>query len=397
MGLLVKRAGREEYGHQIKILIGGHPGAGKTRFSSTAPGVLWAATGDAGLMSVVDRQCPYVEIESSQDVDQLLKVLQQVKGTQEKFLGFVPQTVVLDTVDGIQRLLIEERLKETKRDQLTVQDFGWLGDQLRGIVRAFRNLPIHTIFTVHLKTVEDQDTGRTTTKPALQGAMADELAAYVDLACVLRANPKTAMVNGESRKVLIRTAQFAPDNNMPWLKDRSGQLGIEFDVNLNDDFDRIFRSIFGNEASIPASETIAEVADEPKSPKASTTRKSTSKAAAEEPKPEPTLGFSDAPEATDSPAVAEAPQAEAATPVVTEPEAAAAPVAEPEAAEESVPDPEPVPAPAAEAPEASTEEEQMPPCSNCGGQIENLNQLDLSQMRFRVPLCRVCFVERKKK
>lgn len=263
----VKRAGRAEYGFKLKLLIAGESGAGKTRISSTAPNVLYASA-EAGLMSVADRSPAYVDIKTIADLAELRVALAQEPAKRAQIFGCEVDTVVIDTIDEVQRLLTRERLDATRKEALTMQDFGWLGDQVRGIVRGYRNLDLNVIFTVHTKTVTDEESGRVFVKPALQGAMADEIAAYVDLAVVLRSRPVTRQVDGKAERVNVRIMQTAPDNTYPWLKDRSGQLAPELEVNLNDDFDRILRSIFGN-PNIPDSveqEMVAPV--EEKTPKA---------------------------------------------------------------------------------------------------------------------------------
>ena len=105
---------------------------------------------------------------------------------------------------------------------------------------------MHVVFTCHLKETSDADTGKTWVKPGLQGSMADKIAAYVDLALLLKNGLRTEVVDGEAKRVMSRELQTFPDPLHPWIKDRSGKLPQDFDVNFDDDFERIEALIFGS-------------------------------------------------------------------------------------------------------------------------------------------------------
>ena len=114
------------------------------------------------------------------------------------------------------------------------------------LIRGFRNLDMHVVFTCHLKETSDSDTGKTWVKPGLQGSMADKIAAYVDLALLLKNGLRTEVVEGEAKRVMSRELQTFPDPLHPWIKDRSGKLPQDLDVNFADDFERIEELIFGS-------------------------------------------------------------------------------------------------------------------------------------------------------
>lgn len=456
MALQVRRAGAADYGRWAKALVVGDPGSGKTRSGSTWPDPLYANI-EGGMMSVTDRQPPVLDVTSSHELTELLRTLEQNPGVREKILGVPTQTVIIDTIDQMARILIEERLTDQRKEVFAIQDWGWLGDQLRGIVRGFRNLDMHVIFNCHIKSQEDSETGRIIYKPAIQGAMGDEIAGYVDLALFLTARPRTTVVNGQNVRELSRVMQTFPDAQHPWVKDRSGKLPMEFPINLDDDYARIEALIF---AEIPA-EGAAVKGDPaaaptppapPAAPAQATTKKAaatTKKAAAPAPAADkPAAAPAPAPEAAASPSGEEttppeggqnpdeAPAAEAPAeaPVETEKPAEAPPVEqpEPEAPQAEAPA-ETAPAPEAEAavedgsqapaeataeapaeetvssPETDSQsqpEAPAPPaedgkpawktCGNCGGEVENKDQADLSFIRFRKHLCRSCFADAKK-
>jgi hypothetical protein len=418
MALKIKRAGADEYGRTLKLLLGGDPGSGKTRLSSTFPNVFYA-NADAGMMSVVDRQVPFVDIDSSESLMQLLTVLRQTPKIRQQSLGVPASTIVLDTIDSIQKILIEERKKEQKKDALAIADWGWLGDQLRVIVRNFRNLDLNVIFTCHLKTVEDSETGQTFIKPALQGQMAEDLPAYTDVCGLLKATPTTVMRDGKQTRVLQRLLQTGPDARHPWLKDRSGKLPVDFDVDLNTDGPRLLKVVYGGLPAAP-SEAAEAKAPKPEKPAKAAEEKPVAQAA---PEPEPEKS---SPVEGQSPA--EEPEA-AVTASSEEPEPVALTSNEEEVAETpSEPEPEPAPEPEPEsepsllevaeevvaaaesAPVEELDEELVSSsngqvheatdpemiCDECGDPIESEDQRDLSLIRFRKRLDRKCFLLAKK-
>jgi hypothetical protein len=392
VALTIKRAGADEYGRYIKVLLAGDPGSGKTRLSSTFPNPIYANI-EGGLMSVVDRQPAYVDVQTSNDLDMLRTALVQSPRAREQLLSVPVNTVILDTLDSLQKILIAERLKEQHHESMAMQDWGWLGDMMRDIVRGFRNLDLHVVFTCHIRTVEDSETGAVLVKPALQGQMGDEIPAYVDLAVLLKARPENKLVDGQNVRSLARVMQTASDARHPWLKDRSGKLPMEFAVDLTTDFGRINELVFS--AMAPPSTTEARIdvvpqasvkaADSKGGPLKSSRAKGDEKSSTNGDSAEPTAEVSPEPPAPTEPVEADpVPQplsedaGEARGPEQQESES------ETEQESASVPPTETV---------AVTDGNPELVCEQCGGQVENEDQMDLSRIRFRKVLCRKCFVE----
>ncbi len=243
----VKRTGQAEYGLYIKALLCGEPGSGKTLLSSTFPNPIYASA-EAGLMSVADRGIPYVEITSSTELLQMRMGLTQPPDVREKMFDAPVDTVIIDTIDEVQRILIRERLEAEKKDKLSLPDFGWLGGQMEAIIRGFRNLDMNVIFTCHVKETRDDEMGKIVYKPQLQGAICDQITGMVDLALVLQSRSINQIDGKENRRVTKRFAQTFPDSQHPWVKDRSGKLPDEVELTFDDDFDRIHTAIYGGKS-----------------------------------------------------------------------------------------------------------------------------------------------------
>lgn len=242
--LEIKRTGAAEYGTHMKVLLAGRPGAGKTLLASTFPNPFYACA-EGGLMSVADRDIPFVDVKGSADLRELRNHLKQPPEVRAQSLGTPVDTIVIDTIDWLQKLLKEERKREKNLDNFDQASWGWLGDKLAGIVRGFNNLPLNVVFTSHLSESKDEKEGNIFIRPSLQGAMGNDIAQFFDLTLLLKAIPSTTVRNNETVRVTRRYLQTYPDSQYDWIKDRSGKLPAEFDVNFKDDYQRIYDLIYG--------------------------------------------------------------------------------------------------------------------------------------------------------
>lgn len=335
----IKRTSSADYGRFIKALVCGDPGAGKTLLSSTFPDPL-ILSAEGGLMSIADRDVPYIELRSSDQLLTIKKTLEQPAAPRAQLLGVPVQTIIVDTIDEVQRIFVKERLEHTKKESMQLQDYGWLGEQMQALLRGLRNLDMHVVFTCHVKESKDDATGAVTVKPGLVGAIADQIPAFVDLALLLRAQPTTKIVNGATERVIVRYLQTFPDAQHPWIKDRSGKLPQEFEITFDGDYDRISRRIYGKPPVLGETPP--------------TTPKEVEHEAPLTPEPEAETEASENPPVADQNAAAEAADAV---------EAAQTPA------------------------EVSVDAE---PCSDCGAPSEG-NWRDLSMIRFRKVLCGNCF------
>src|SRR5262245_4846579 len=103
----IKVTGAAEFGHWIKALIAGPAGSGKTLISSTFPDPFYASC-EGGLMSIADRAIPYWEIKDTKKLMKLSGALRQPPEVREELFGRPVNTIVIDTIDEVQRVLIRE-------------------------------------------------------------------------------------------------------------------------------------------------------------------------------------------------------------------------------------------------------------------------------------------------
>lgn len=394
MALKVKRTGSEEYGRYVKALVCGEPGTGKTLTASTWPNVLYV-NAEGGLMSVADRNVPAVDVTDSAMLLELKNVLMQPPEIHEKELGVRVETVCLDTIDEIGRLLQKERLEATGKDAMVIQDWSWYGDQMRALIRAYRNLPMNVIFNCHLKAQTDEETGKMFVKPAIQGATGDEIAGFVDLAVVLIARPHTEVVDNKQVRTIVRHMQTFPDSRSPWIKDRSGKLPMELPVNFHDDHKRVDAFIFGSSEPLPPTQPVAEVDS------SDVVGEAERVVASSKPDEQPQRKKAAKPKKAEKPKVDDTAQAsepepsvpqEAETDLQPEPEVEAQ-AAEPEPAAEVIDVREDPSSESVSESETAPSTDNALVCSECQNAVESKDQADLSFIRFRRRLCRSCMKE----
>ncbi len=247
MPLVVRTTGVEEYldaaGHaHIKALILGEPSAGKTRSASFWPSPIFADC-EKGRMSLADRNVPYVEITASQDMDALLTMLERecAKPPAERKY----QTLVIDTVDAFQRIIIHEILRAQKKDAMSGwQDWGALDAKMQSLINRLHKLSMNIVVNSHIKPTKDGDDGPLINQPKLKGDLREQISAEFDLV----GHMATFWEAEGGERVLKRAIKWHPEPNFPVLKDRTGQLPKFTDVTFTEtDYTRLFELMFGGE------------------------------------------------------------------------------------------------------------------------------------------------------
>jgi AAA domain len=400
VALKIQRTGASDYNRHIKLLVCGDPGSGKTLLSSTFPNPI-IASAEEGLMSIADRNIPFVKVDAWADLIALKNILKQDKEVREEQLGFPVETVVIDTIDEAQDVLIREYLLKQKKSALQGwDDYGYIKDQTNGMIAAFRNLDMNVVFTCHLKETSD-DTQKVWLKPAIVGGAGDTLGGKVDLALVLDSQMVSEMQNKELVTVDRRVLITRRSQRLPFVKDRSGKLPAEFVVNFDDDYQRIHDLVYANVGSLtestsfeideptPKVEKLEEKVEEEKpKPRKAAAKKAAEKVTEDQEAPDPVSEVVDAPEAETTPE----------------------PQPEPEGTDVAAEAPEsPVEAPVADGdvtPRNKLPEGVTPDpkgygtsifCVNCGGEVESVDQAKYSQIRFKGKVYdRPCFDEKKR-
>ena len=170
----------EDRDQHINGLVYGPSGVGKTVFASTAPRpILWLEA-EGGTHSISDRTD--IDVARVTGLETYREALVFLEKNPETY-----QTVVLDSIPETGVAVMSQIMKaaveaDEDRDEYSplFKEWGRLTGVMRSIVRSFRDLPMHTIFTALEREDADEMTGRIKVRPRLSPTLADELPGYMD-------------------------------------------------------------------------------------------------------------------------------------------------------------------------------------------------------------------------
>ena len=180
----------------------------------------------------------YEEYRKSGDNANASKMLETIwnhQSDQPRNKGEMPRfykAVVIDSLTEVQRRSLD-RIVDTRTGQVnpgsitrgvkfennrtTLQDYGDNTQQMRKLVRAFRDLEMNVIFTALEAEVQDELTGKITIRPAVTEKLWQDVNGYVDIVA--------RMFTATKDKQVERKIAFQPYGNYT-AKDRSGALGM---------------------------------------------------------------------------------------------------------------------------------------------------------------------------
>lgn len=209
----------------INLLVYGNSGMGKTRLAGTSDSVP-----SMRKVLIVDVEGGTLTLtHSNPNVDIVrVKTWKEVQAVYDELYagntGY--NTVVLDSLTEIQKFnmytIMDDLKKDPKNSERSVdvpsmREWGINLEQMRKFVRAFRDMPINTIFTALAKEEKNAKTGMVHKQPSLSGKLAGEVAAFLDIVCFMYVKE----IDGEMRRMLLTTST---DEYV--AKDRTGKLPL---------------------------------------------------------------------------------------------------------------------------------------------------------------------------
>lgn len=243
MALQIKKTGIEDFldgSHNVKMLVLGGPGVGKTRMSSYWPKPIYADC-EQGRASIADRGVAYAEIHSSRDMLDLLTHLKKMESTPKAQREY--QTVVVDTVDGFQRSVKDEWLQKTNSGEFKGYDaWGYLDTKMTMLMTRLLNLDYNVIVLVHPKTttIKQGEQEQVVNTLQLEGSIRTTI--FNDFDLVGRLGTYWATEDGQ--KVEKRGLTFTPSSEWPFLKDRLAitpkWISVEF---AETDYTQLFEAL----------------------------------------------------------------------------------------------------------------------------------------------------------
>jgi len=143
----------------VKVLVYGRNGSGKTRFAASAPKVLLIDIHEEGTRSAKGTGAMKFPKKGQITWPQVGQVYWYLKAGNHDF-----DAVAIDTVTALNRLCLRMVMGEAEdRDpnrELGMPDrraYGRAGELMREQLLAFRNLPMHVIFTAQERVITDED------------------------------------------------------------------------------------------------------------------------------------------------------------------------------------------------------------------------------------------------
>lgn len=225
----------------INMLVYGNPGAGKTVLAGSADAVpelrpVLFIDVEGGTLSLRDRH-PDVEVIRVQSWNDMQLIYNELYAMEHDY-----KTVVLDSLTEIQKFSMYNIMAQVLRENPdrdpevpSIREWGKNIEQIRRLVRAFRDLPMNTVLTALAVTDKDSDSGKIVTRPSLSGKLAMEVAGFVDIVGYLY----TKVVDQEMLRLLLTQG-----TDRQVAKDRSDKLPTIIE---NPDMSTLYTHIFEQE------------------------------------------------------------------------------------------------------------------------------------------------------
>ena len=195
---------------RVNILVYGEAGVGKTVLCATAPKPI-ILSAESGLLSLRGAGIPVIECNSVADIeeayDYLLKHVNKRKY----------ETVCIDSISELAETVLTEELTKTKDPR---KAYGAMNDIMAGVVRIFRDLPMHSYFTAKVRKVVEEDSGAIVVMPSAPGqGFMQSLPYYFDEVAYMFVGRKPKSKETERRLQFVGTPRLV-------AKDRSGLLDM---------------------------------------------------------------------------------------------------------------------------------------------------------------------------
>jgi hypothetical protein len=213
---------------KVNILVYGESGAGKTILAGSADEVpemrpVLLIDAEGGTLSL-DKHYPNVDVVRITNFQELQDLYDELHSGRTKY-----RTVILDSLSELQKFGMDHIMHVSTSGLVNLmpdsipglKEWGINTEQIRRLVRAFRDLEMHTIITALIKEDKNQRTGQVMMRPKLSGQLSAEIPGFLDIVAYMYV--KNIQVGDEiEQKRLLLTSS----TDMQVAKDRTGRLPL---------------------------------------------------------------------------------------------------------------------------------------------------------------------------
>lgn len=205
----------------VNMLVYGDPGVGKTVLAGSASQIgsmspVLFIDVEGGTMSLRNKY-PGVDVVRVSNWQDMTAIYNDIATKESKY-----KTIVIDSLTEIQKFSMYNIMRDLVNadpdrdpDVPGIREWGKNAEQIRRFVRAFRDLPVNTIFTALAAQDKDQKTGAVLNRPYLSGKLASEIAGFLDIVCFMYIR----IVDGDVRRLMLTSS-----TDSCVAKDRSDSL-----------------------------------------------------------------------------------------------------------------------------------------------------------------------------
>jgi hypothetical protein len=178
-----------------KGLLWGQSGAGKSWLAASAPNPFILLTEANGRQSIrlSNGKARIVQANDINAVREFLKA-----AAEDKLRALGCETIVIDSLTEVQRLMKDEILAKRGAEGMQLQDWGELTERMRRFMRMLRDVPYHVICVALENSEADESSGSRSLFPAFEGKkLHNEIAQYFNFVGYVYKRDKTDEKTGE--------------------------------------------------------------------------------------------------------------------------------------------------------------------------------------------------------
>lgn len=181
--------------HKIKALVYWPSWSWKTSFWWTAKNVLFASA-ENGLLPLANKNIPYVEIKSLQDLIDLKNFLEKQEHNFE--------TLVIDSITEISDIIKNGIEKRNKR-KMQLQDWWELATQIEWIIKDIKNIDINVIVIAQELNITDEEKIQRIV-PSLNWKSSTKICYYMDVVAYIYVDKtwKRTIITEQNDKLLTK-------------------------------------------------------------------------------------------------------------------------------------------------------------------------------------------------